>query len=617
MKEKPSLRIVFVCLAGFCLLFAASFVLLAFRVSPESHNFAFDPTDVTCVDHEGNRYGISTVGRQAVLFLSSSLADEGELSLFLADDYTGPTVNVNGVPMAAGEKTVFAFSGTDTELSFTAGVSALKVKAVRSQGIPMLCIDTASGSMSAVHADKDRKEAGSLRLFDESGALLLEQELAYIKGRGNQTWHYAKRPYNFKLSQRASLLGMAEAKEWCLLDDYTDPTALRNKLCYSLANGMPFVWSPSCEYVDLWLNGEYAGLYLLTEKINVSKNRLDLYDIEEATEALNGGDLSVFPAIETENFRCYDIPNDPADITDGYVIELESIERCRENPSWFLLDDGTSFTVKEPTYISEAQMLYLRGYMQQLADCLASKTGRERATGRSLADFVDVESFALKYLFEEIVGNQDAEWSSQYFCFSGGRLFAGPCWDYDHTFGNGSLPLANPETLIATWRSRYLGTDIWYSRFLSYPGFAEEVSRVYRTAVRPLLDALPRQLDTLAAGTETALKMNALRWSVPTEDDTLVSARDALRDYLKKRIAFLDRLWIDEEETITVSFVSGGYERLASFTVPLGTSLLDLYDTGLGVTVDHAVVMDRDTGAVVLDLTKPLYEDAVFSVRGN
>ena len=619
MEKKASrLPVVLVCVTGFVLLFLALLSLLPF-VSKEAHNTSFDLSDIAAVDKNGNAFYSSYVGRQPYLFLPSSFAGDDSLSLCLDKAYTGPSVYVNDVPLTAGEPTLFSCGGNTLLLSFRSGVITSEVTAVRSQNIPHLCIETASGNMNAVHANKEHKETGTFRLFDEDGVLLVEQELRYIKGRGNQTWHYDKRPYNIKLTESASLLGMGKAKEWCLLADYTDLSGLRNKLVYDLASRMGFAWTPSCEYVELWLNGEYAGLYLLAEKITVSKRRVDIRDLESETEACNSEPLSSYPAVETPRSRCYRIPNDPADITGGYILELQSPDRVRTKDSWFILTDGTCFSVKSPQYVSEAQMAYLCSFMEQFVTCLSSSDGYDRLTGVTLSDLIDTDSFVLKYLLEEIAGNKDSEWSSQFFTLSGGVLSAGPCWDYDHSLGNDGFPLANPETLIATWRSRYLGSELWYGRFLSDPAFYEKVCETYKTKVRPLLDETFSSFDTLRQSLEPALAMNSLRWpaSAFAEEDYVLQEQAALLDYLKRRVDFLDRLWIDREELICISFAGGGYERFTSTVVPLGTTLLDIYDTGLGVTVEGTVLIDTETDEVVLDLTEPLLSDRVFSVRGG
>ena len=97
-----------------------------------------------------------------------------------------------------------------------------------------------------------------------------------IKGRGNSTWFSNKRPYSLKLSAESDLLGMGQASKWVLLANSQDPTNLNNKLVMDLASRVSSQWAPECQWVDLYLNGQYNGLYLLTEKVESHSNRLSI-----------------------------------------------------------------------------------------------------------------------------------------------------------------------------------------------------------------------------------------------------------------------------------------------------------------------------------------------------
>ena len=95
-----------------------------------------------------------------------------------------------------------------------------------------------------------------------------------IRGRGNATWLWEKKPYSLTLSKSADLLGMGAAKEWILLTNAPDPTHLRNKIAYDLAAEVGLLYSPESNWVDLYLNGEYTGLYLLTERNEIHPQRI-------------------------------------------------------------------------------------------------------------------------------------------------------------------------------------------------------------------------------------------------------------------------------------------------------------------------------------------------------
>lgn len=184
-------------------------------------------------------------------------------------------------------------------------------------------------------------------LIKDSGSLDYKGSLKHIKGRGNASWEYDKRPYNIKLDESADLLGMGKAKGWCLLANYLDTSLMRNKIIYDLAEetGIPFTMD--ARSLDLYINGEYKGTYLLTEKVEVDKNRLNITDLEKATEkANNDADLEKdFTARGTNEYKTgtrkwQNIPNDPEDITGGYLIELELTNRYAQEACGFLSGDG-------------------------------------------------------------------------------------------------------------------------------------------------------------------------------------------------------------------------------------------------------------------------------------
>lgn len=98
-----------------------------------------------------------------------------------------------------------------------------------------------------------------------------------IRGRGNSTWlWYPKKPYRIKLDEKASILGLAEDKDWVLLANYRDPTHLMNTFVFEMGHGLDIPYSNHSRYVELTLNGEYVGLYQLTEQVEQGKSRVNI-----------------------------------------------------------------------------------------------------------------------------------------------------------------------------------------------------------------------------------------------------------------------------------------------------------------------------------------------------
>ena len=108
-------------------------------------------------------------------------------------------------------------------------------------------------------------------------------ELEYIRGRGNTTWQGSeKKPYKLKFKQKQDLLGMGKNKHWILLANFFDESLIRNRLVYNAAAAYGLAYSPKCVSVDVVMNGEYLGSYLLTEQVRIGSTRVDIDELTEA-----------------------------------------------------------------------------------------------------------------------------------------------------------------------------------------------------------------------------------------------------------------------------------------------------------------------------------------------
>lgn len=141
----------------------------------------------------------------------------------------------------------------------------------QSSDVPTLYINTWSGSMAEIYADKEYKEQASVTLYSDDGDIEYTDKNCFVKGRGNSTWDKSKKPFLLRLSDEAGLLGMGEARNWILLANAYDESHLKNKVILDMADRVCKNWTPQCKYVDVYLNGLYNGLYLLTEKIEIEK----------------------------------------------------------------------------------------------------------------------------------------------------------------------------------------------------------------------------------------------------------------------------------------------------------------------------------------------------------
>ena len=173
-----------------------------------------------------------------------------------------------------GTKTVYLPGYADAD-AVTASLSDIKgLQVYQSGGVPTLYLQTESGSSKAIEESKAAREAGAYLLVDAEGNVLSMGSLDTLHTRGNSSFSYDKKPYGFKLSEKADLLGMGKAKKWVLVANYIDGTLIRNTITLKLAQAVGLPYTPQGRAVDLYLNGSYKGSYLLCEKVQVGENRV-------------------------------------------------------------------------------------------------------------------------------------------------------------------------------------------------------------------------------------------------------------------------------------------------------------------------------------------------------
>lgn len=462
--------------------------------------------------------------------------------------------------------------GVQYDLSFGSS-RHFKLTFLQSANVPTMYIDTASGNMEHIHEEKGNEEKGTIRVYTAEGSLNHSGSLESIKGRGNATWLRTKKPYSLQLHTEADLLDMGQAQNWILLANAYDTSNVRNQLAYDLARDGGLAFSPEARWVDLYLNGTYAGLYTLCERNEVHPQRVDI--------AQKG----------------------------SFLVSMELQYRLEEQGlPYVTTDSGVAFRI----HYADMDTDTLRQILQSAENAILSEDGIDPATGKSWTELIDQDSFAKKYLLEEILANYDAGAVSQYFYFDGsdpsGKLYAGPAWDYDNTLGSREWQNMAPQALLANRPHISSETDApWYFALYHKEAFLERVEELYTTVFRPLtMQLLETGIDGYLQQLQTAADNNALRWSAADyrEDG------EAAADYLAERMAFLDSLWIDHVPYCTVQ-VFDQVSTWGCFAVLPGDKLPQLpeYDTAM-----YAGWYRVDTGEPV-DITQPVLEDMVIRLK--
>jgi len=421
-------------------------------------------------------------------------------------------------------------------------------------------------SMDYINADKNNKSGGFIMTY-EGGELTLNTELKQIKGRGNSTWNYDKKGYNIKFDEKTEFLGMKKAKKWSMIACYLDPAMDKNPLGWELANQMGLHFSSDYRFVDLYLNGVYNGTYLICESVEIGENRVDITDLTKETEKVNKGyeleDFSIgglgidglpMDAYEFPNAKWVNIPNDPSDITGGYLLECEYILRAYTEVSAFTTDRGQPVVVKEPEYASEAQVRYISSYWQEAEDAICSEDGYN-TLGKHYSEYFDMESLVNMYILLEFSGNPDAGVSSTFFYKDrGGKLVASPIWDNDTGFGNisvkGTVYGDDPSVWITNRMSYSMSATMptkdeyptIYNRLYRHEDFRKLVSERWSQ----LKDVFNREnvigiIDDIDSTVAASCRMNGIRWYSLLSGIAYEASKTLSESYVISRIEWLDK----------------------------------------------------------------------------
>ena len=317
---------------------------------------------------------------------------------------------------------------------------------------PIISIETDDGSgvTSKVHY-----KGCTVTLENADESYCFENVAAEIRGRGNSSWDMEKKSYRIKFTEKRSMFGSDyEAKSWTLIANHCDKSLSRNALAYEMAQRMSGLdFSSMNEFVELYLNGEYMGVYLLCDQIQVGEGRVDI----------------------GENF--YD---DPSQM--GFLIELDAraSEEGKEGYDYVKLDYGLPYLIKspissDPAYDPDVHLKYVTEYLSSCLDALSEQDWDK------ICELIDIDSFVDMYIVNEMFANLDHYQFSVYFYKApNGKLYAGPAWDFDISSGNvdygyaeGSAESGPRQDLIYSGKLWIADRHTWYRRLLRNEEFVE------------------------------------------------------------------------------------------------------------------------------------------------
>ncbi len=255
---------------------------------------------------------------------------------------------------------------------------------------------------------KEEEITSTVYIISENGTSLLTDTETGVRGRGNSSWEFDKKPYRLKFSSKRSPLNApAKAKKWTLINNHSDKTLMRNILAFEISRRMGMAYTPFCRPVDVFLNGEYKGCYQFCDQVEVNENRVNVTEIES-------GD---------------------SDISGGYLIEIDGNLQVYQNEEfYFYSNKRIPVTIKSPDE-GDAEKAYISDYFNKMEAAVFAENFLDEEEG--YRKYLDLESFLRNFIIGELVGNPDAFWSVYMYKGRGQeKLFTGPIWDNDLAFHN-------------------------------------------------------------------------------------------------------------------------------------------------------------------------------------
>ncbi len=367
-------------------------------------------------------------------------------------------------------------------------------------GIPTLHINTEG---SEPITSKDVYLKGDVKLAGNGVVPSLAETSMRIKGRGNSTWSWPKKPYKIKFDSKVSMAGFPADKEWVLLANYIDPGMLRNATAFKIGEILGMEWSNRSCLVDLYLNNEYQGCYLLCEQVKIAKNRVNITDLKDSD-------------IEEPN------------VTGGYLLELDTYydedRRFRSSIKNFPV------MIKEPD-LNDVQFEWIKNHFNIVEDVMYSSHFDDPIIGYRA--YIEPDAFIKWWLVYELMGNPEPNHPKSSYMYKDreGKFKMGPIWDFDY------------GTCRRTDQF-YINTALWYDKLFIDPVFVAEVKTLWNE-IRLKLDS---QLNNFIANeierTKHSINLNVKKWGVPKYETwtpgTIEEEIQQVQDYFIARISWLD-----------------------------------------------------------------------------
>ncbi|MBR3837415.1 MAG: CotH kinase family protein [Clostridia bacterium] len=383
------------------------------------------------------------------------------------------------------------------------------------KNIPVLYIET-EGREAITSKSQYSSATLSLDGADTDIKSVMETHIR-VRGRGNSTWKWDKKPYKIHFDEPVSILGLPAAEEWALFSNYADKSLMRNRLAQKMASTLSFAYCPTQEYVDLFLNGEYLGVYTIGEHLEEGSGRV------EVTHDMSRRDCGYFM--------------EAGGVVSG--VDVKGMNYFHAGLVKFVLVKGPEYNT-----LTSEQFEFIKQYMLSADRAVKSGDGYE--------EYLDMETLVDWLIMIELTNNTDCAWRrSTYFTKDPGeKIKLGPVWDFDLAFGNFSKDVEGFNTWVSTSEDDYVG-ETWSTHLLEDPEFQETFRSRWKEVKDDLLECALNTIDEDYETLYPSAKENFERWDILGRKvaferhdtkyyKTYASQIQYLKDFLVKRAAWID-----------------------------------------------------------------------------
>ena len=374
-------------------------------------------------------------------------------------------------------------------------------------GIPRIVIETENHREIK---DRETEIPARLQIWGEKAPESEIMDLT-IRGRGNTSWtNMPKKSYKIEFVDKQAMLGMPKDRDWALIANYADKTLMKNYLAYHLSAELGAYYAPRCEFVELYLNKDYLGVYLLTETIKIAKKRIS-------------------------------IPNNE----NSYIVEIDKRTRDGEQKIYSNMisneNPGKGFQIHYPQNASTQKLDSIRNRIQSLELFIRSIQANKN---NNVSKWIDINEYIKHYWVQELSKNCDANfYSSVYFSWSNDSpLKMGPVWDFDLAFGgHDDINCSHPH--------EWLLKSSYWNEYLFRDSIVNHTRKKFWHANRESISAIISKINSTEILLNSAAANNFKRWDILQSTkfryhlysySSYLETADNLKDWLNERITWID-----------------------------------------------------------------------------